>query len=52
MGGCRKVHNKSLHILYYSPKNQGEWVGHAAHGRDERAYIVFAGKPERKRLYG
>jgi hypothetical protein len=57
---CRKLHNKELHYLYYSPciiriikSRRMRWVGHVARmGEKRNAYRLLVGKTERKRPLG
>ena len=56
-GKWRKLYNKELHDLYFSPNimwvlNQGvSWVGHVAHGREQQCVQGCGGKPARKRPF-
>jgi hypothetical protein len=60
MGEWRKLHNKELHDLYFSPSIikiikslRRRWVGHVARmGENRNAYRLLVGKPERKRPLG
>ena len=57
MGEWRRLHNKELNYLYFSPNivrviksRRMGWAGHVAHMAEERgAYRVLVGKPEGKR---
>jgi hypothetical protein len=59
-GEWRKLHNEELLNLYSSPdiirqviSRRMRWVGHVARmGEERKAYKVFVGKPEGKRLLG
>jgi hypothetical protein len=52
-GGWRKLHNKELHNLYFSPmirmvkSRRMRWAGHVARiGEKRNAYRILVGKPE------
>jgi len=57
-GEWRKLHNKELNDLYYSPtivrvikSRRMRWVGHVARMGERRGvYRVLVGKPEREHL--
>jgi hypothetical protein len=59
-GGWRKLHNEELHNLYSSlsiirmiKSRRIRWAGHVARmGEKRNNYIIFVGKPERKRPLG
>jgi hypothetical protein len=59
-GEWRKLHNKELHDLYFSPSiiriiksRRMRWAGHVARmGEKRNAYRLLVGTPERKRLLG
>jgi hypothetical protein len=59
-GGCRKLHNEELHILYSSPSiirsiksRRMRWAGHVARmGEKRNVYRLLVGKPEGKRSLG
>jgi hypothetical protein len=56
-GGWRKLNNEELRDLYSSPSiirtiksRRMRWAGHVARvGEKRNAYMLLAGKPERKR---
>jgi hypothetical protein len=56
-GGWRKLHNKELHNLYYSPSivrmiklRRMRWAGYVARMEEKRnAYRILVGKPQEKR---
>jgi hypothetical protein len=56
-GEWRKLHNKELHDLYYSPSlirimksRRIRWTGHVARmGEKRNAYRLLVGKPKGKR---
>jgi hypothetical protein len=56
-GGWRKLYNKDLHNLYFSPSiiiiiksRRMRWVGHVARmGGKRNVYRLLVGKPEGKR---
>jgi hypothetical protein len=59
-GGWRKLHNKKLHNLYFSPSiiriiksRRMRWAGHVARmGEKRNVYRLLVGKSERKRPLG
>jgi hypothetical protein len=59
-GEWRKLHNKELHDLYFSPSiirilkpRRMRWAGHVARiGEKRTAYRLLVGKPEGKRPLG
>jgi hypothetical protein len=59
-GEWRKLHNKELHDLYFSPSiiriiklRKMRWAGHVARIEEKRnAYRLLVGKPEGKRPLG
>jgi hypothetical protein len=59
-GGWRKLHNEELHNLYSSPSIirmtksiRMKWAGYVARiGEKRNAYMILAGKPERKSALG
>jgi hypothetical protein len=60
IGGWRKLHNKELHNLYFSPSiirmmksRRMRWAGHAARmGEKRNTYRILVGKLEGKRPLG